>query len=71
MSERPRLHEDEVWAVLLTLEEPPHRGGDALALALVRARHPAIKARTVKLILKEWREYAELEEAGDWEDDEG
>jgi hypothetical protein len=71
VAERPGLHEDDVWAVLLALEVPPRPGTDALALTLVRARHPAIRARTVKQILKEWREYAEIAAERDWEDPAG
>lgn len=70
LSERPRLHEDDVWAVLLALETPPRPGTDDLALTLVRAQHPGISARTVRQILREWREYAELAVEGDWDDPE-
>ena len=68
LSERPRLFDEEVWAVLMCLGEPPQSGTDDLALALVAQSHPAIGRRTVKVILRELRAYASLEAAGDWDD---
>ena len=60
LSERPQLEEEDVWAVLMTLADPPHPGTDDVAAALVRQTHPGIAPKTIRLILKEWREYASL-----------
>jgi len=69
LSERPGLDEDEVWAVLTALGDPPPPSTDQLALALVRQRHPRIAPRTVKRIIKEWREYASLAMEDDWDEE--
>jgi hypothetical protein len=69
LSERPDLEEDEVWAVLMTLGDPPSPETDELALVLVRQKHPGIAQRTVKRILKEWREYASLAVEDDWDEE--
>jgi hypothetical protein len=66
LAERPRLAEDEVWAVLMEIGSPPAAGGDALALELVRRTHPGIRERDVKVILREWRAYASLAVEEDW-----
>lgn len=70
LSERPKLDEDEVMAVLMTLGDPPLKGTDDLAITLVRQAHPSLSAKAIKRVLKEWREYAELAGADDWDDPE-
>jgi hypothetical protein len=66
LAERPRLAEDDVWAVLVELGSPPAR--DELALDLLRATRPDIKPRHVKVILREWRAYASLVGEEDWDE---
>ena len=67
LSERPQLEEEEVWAVLMTLADPPHPGTDDVATSLVRQAHPGIAPKTIRRILKEWREYASLATEEDWD----
>lgn len=67
LGERPKLDEDDVWAVLNELGDPPAPGADALALDLVTSTHPGIPKRDVKLILREWRAYAEIARQDDWD----
>lgn len=68
LSERPKLWEDDVMAVLMTLGDPPRPGTDDLAMALVRQNHPDIKPKIIRQVLKEWREYLELvSEEEDWD----
>ena len=71
LAERPRLNEEDVWAVLVVLETPPAPGADGLAVDVVRSAHPRMRPRQVKLILREWRAYAGLAAEPDWDDDEG
>jgi hypothetical protein len=68
LSERPRLAEDDVWAVLTELGAPPEPGQDALALELIRRARPGVKVRDVRRILDEWRAYARLAGEPDWEE---
>jgi hypothetical protein len=68
LSERPRLDEDDVWAVLTELGAPPDPGQDALAVELIRGARPGVKARDVRRILDEWRAYARLAGEPDWDD---
>jgi hypothetical protein len=70
LSERPRLSEDDVWAVLVELREPPAPGTDSLALQLLARARPEVSKRDAKLILREWREYAALATERDWSDEE-
>ncbi len=70
LAERPRLWEDEVWAVVMDLQDPPAPGSDKLALALIKERHPEITKRDVKKILREWRAYASLARERDWDEGE-
>jgi hypothetical protein len=70
LSERPKLHEDDIWAVLVELQDPPQIGGDALAVELIKQTRPDIRPRTVKVILKEWRVYVSLAHEPDWNEDE-
>ncbi len=70
LSERPKLHEDDVWGVLVELGDPPQPGGDALALELITQTRPGIRGRDVKVILREWRAYVSLAGEPDWQDDE-
>jgi hypothetical protein len=60
LSERPELSEDDVWAVLNALGDPPAKAQRKLALQL-RARH-------ARRILDEWGAYADLAEGPDWDD---
>jgi hypothetical protein len=68
LSERPKLHEDDVWGVLVELQDPPQPGGDALAVELLNQTRPDIHRRNVKVILREWRAYVSLTDEPDWED---
>jgi hypothetical protein len=69
LSERPKLEEDDVMAVLMTLGDPPAPGTDGVAVALVRQGHPTLSPRTIKRVLKEWREYAALATERDWKEE--
>jgi len=68
LAERPRLHPDDVWAVLVELGAPPAPGADALALALLASARPEVSPRDARAILKEWRAYADLAGQDDWDD---
>lgn len=68
LSERPELAEDDVWAVLNALGEPPARAQRKLALQLVASAAPQVSARTAKRILDEWAAYADLAGGPDWDD---
>lgn len=68
-AERPRLADHDVWTVLNELGVPPPRGADGMAIDLVVRLHPDVRARDVKVILNEWREYACLAAESDWGDD--
>jgi len=68
LSERPDLHEDHIWGVLVELQDPPQPGGDALAVELLKKTRPDIHRRNVKVILREWRAYVSLTDEPDWED---
>ena len=70
LSERPKLHEDHIWGVLVELNDPPQPGGDALAVELIKQTRPEFRGRDVKVILREWRAYASLTAEPDWDDDE-
>lgn len=70
LGERPRLAEDEVWAVLKELGDPPARVAEPLARQLVSQTHPEISGRHVKAILAEWRAYAKIARERDWDDEE-
>lgn len=69
LSERPKLHEDDIWGVLVELRDPPQPGGDALAVELLKQTRPGIRKRDVKVILREWRAYASLAVEPDWDDE--
>ncbi len=69
LAERPSLAEDDVWAVLTELGDPPPRRTEDLAVDLLRSVRPGIPPRTVRLVLKEWRAYASLAGEPDWGDD--
>lgn len=66
--ERPGLDEDAVWAVLTELGSPPPAGADELALTLLASARPEVSARDARVILREWRAYAELAGEDDWDD---
>lgn len=69
LAERPALADDDVWTVLNELGTPPARSADGMAVDLVVRLHPGVRARDVKVILDEWREYADLAAQSDWDDD--
>jgi hypothetical protein len=69
LSERPRLREDTVWAVLTELGAPPAAGQEEIALELLSSAHPEVRPRDARRILREWQAYARLAREGDWEDD--
>lgn len=68
LAERPKLHEDQIWRVLLELKVPPPPSADQAALHLVAVTHPDIPRRAAKVMLREWRAYAGLAQAQDWSD---
>lgn len=70
LSERPRLDEDDVWAVLMELGTPPPERSDDLAVALARGARPKMKPRHIRVILREWRAYASLAREPDWQEGE-
>jgi hypothetical protein len=67
LGERPRLLADHVWTVLKELGDPPVRNADGMAVDLIIRLHPEIRARDVKIILGEWREYARIAVEEDWD----
>lgn len=69
LGERPELDEDQVWAVLNELGEPPAAGSTDLALHLLTTTCPEIPSRTAQRILGEWRAYASLAGEPDWDDE--
>lgn len=69
LGERPGLDEDVVWAVLNELGAPPAKGGDDLAVTLLGGTHPHIPAKTVRLVVREWRAYGEIATQPDWDED--
>lgn len=69
LAERPKLWEDDVWAVVNELQDPPAAASDRLALALLAERRPDVAKKDAKLILREWRAYAALAIEPDWDDD--
>jgi hypothetical protein len=68
LSERPRLDEDVVWAVLNELGEPPAPGADDMALELLARARPEVRRRDARRVIAEWRAYARLEAEPDWDD---
>lgn len=68
--ERPSLDEDHVWAVLNEIGRPPPGASDDLAEQLIAGIHPQVSGRDVRLILAEWRSYADIAGQRDWDDDE-
>jgi len=69
LGERPGLDEDQVWAVLTELGDPPATTSNDLALHLVATTLPDVPKRDAQLILDEWRAYAALAIEPDWDDD--
>jgi len=67
LGERPGLGEDAVRTVLNELRDPPVRNADGMAVDLITRLHPGIRARDVRMILDEWREYARLAVEEDWD----
>jgi hypothetical protein len=68
LAERPGLEEDIVWAVLNELGAPPEKSQDRIALELMAQARPDVRRKDAKRVIAEWRAYAELEQAPDWED---
>jgi hypothetical protein len=68
LSERPRLGEDTVWAVLNELGSPPARGQEGIALQLLASARPDVRPRDAKRVIREWRAYADLQGEDDWDD---
>ncbi|MGD9572704.1 MAG: hypothetical protein AB7V62_12500 [Thermoleophilia bacterium] len=68
LSERPGLGDDVVWAVLNELGAPPAKGQDKLALQLIASARPEVRGKDAKLVIREWRAYADLAGQDDWED---
>ena len=68
LSERPRLEEDVVWAVLNELGEPPATGADDLALEILARARPEVRRRDARRVIDEWRAYARLAGEPDWDD---
>ncbi len=64
---RPGLGEDDVWTVLKEIGDPPVRNADGMAVDLITRLHPNIRAKDIKAILNEWREYARIAVEHDWE----
>ncbi len=64
---RPGLDEDDVWTVLKEIGDPPVRNADGMAVDLITRLHPNIRAKDIKAILNEWREYARIAVEHDWE----
>jgi hypothetical protein len=69
LSERPRLGEDTVWAVLNELGAPPAPGQEALALQLLASARPDVRAKDARRVLREWQAYARIAREDDWGDD--
>jgi len=67
LGERPGLHEDAVWTVLNELQDPPVRNADSMAVDLITRLHPGMRAKDIRMILDEWREYARLAQEEDWD----
>jgi hypothetical protein len=70
LSERPRLAEEHVWAVLNELGAPPAPGSEALALQLLAGARPEIRSKDARRILREWQAYARLVREEDRDEDE-
>jgi len=68
-SERPRLGEDVVWAVLNELGEPPAPGSEALALELLSRACPQVRRRDARRVIEEWQAYARLAREDDWDEE--
>jgi hypothetical protein len=69
-AERPSLDEDDIWTVVSELDRPPAKDAEPLALQLISQTHPGISESDVRLILAEWRAFADLAAERDWDDDE-
>ncbi len=69
LSEQPDLAEDDVWAVLVELQDPPPAASDALALDLLMQTRPDVDGRSARTILREWRAYVALAHEPDWEEE--
>lgn len=68
LSERPELAEDDVWAVLNALGDPPSKAQRKMALQLIASAAPQVRSRDARRILDEWAAYADLAQSPDWDD---
>jgi hypothetical protein len=68
LSERPRLGEDVVWAVLDELGAPPAPGAEGIALDLLASARPQVRRRDARRVIDEWQAYARLVREDDWDD---
>lgn len=68
LGERPGLDEGAVWALLQELGAPPAAGAEPLALALLEGTHPEVRPKDARVIIREWRAYADLASQDDWDD---
>ncbi|MSO43781.1 MAG: hypothetical protein EXQ74_00480 [Thermoleophilia bacterium] len=67
LGERPGLDEHTVWMVLNEIRNPPVRSADGMATDLITRLHPQVRAKDVKAVLADWREYARLAVEEDWD----
>lgn len=68
LAERPDLDENDIWAVVVELGDPPPPGTDDVAVELLKQTRPDVDARSAKVILSEWRAYVSLATEPDWDD---
>jgi hypothetical protein len=68
LSARPELAEDDVWAVLNALGDPPSKAQRKVALQLIASAAAQVRPRDAKRILDEWGAYADLAQGPDWDD---
>jgi len=68
LGQRPELEQEDVWAVLKELGDPPTRDQERLALDLIAHAAAGVTTRDARTILSEWRAYANLAAEHDWDD---
>jgi hypothetical protein len=68
LAERPGLSEDDVWAVLNELGDPPGPGAEGLALDLLARARPQVSRKDARRIIGEWQAYARLAQEPDPDD---
>jgi hypothetical protein len=69
LGERPGLAEDDVWAVLNELGEPPGPGAETLALDLLARARQQVSRKDARRIIGEWQAYVRLDRERDWDED--